>query len=560
MRNKVRSFTNFLLVTAPVICIMATVSCYQIGFLKSLVASIGLSSIDTSDGTSPNKIPKILHFVHVSKNLLEEDDDKASAEVLDNIQDWRTLHSEWTIQLWTNRKVRATFPDLLPLLRQIEQPRSWVANLLRYTILHRFGGVYLDTDVVPIQRLDPLVESSLDSFTVCETNRKNSATQALGSSWSPSSNDVQDLVVGWGKCGLACNAVIGSKPLHPALLDALSVAYANTGIELRKRRREGGKGAYSLYISGPPVWTEAAKRHEVNVLYSDTFYPCDWTDTTKCDKRNFQNQPTAFAMHKWAKSWQLEAQDNNKNKPQAKTITIESPKKKSAETASTTKPSKYPFELIANAQVGQEQAEYLLNFLPSNGNLLVWGLGNGSRFWAKVTTGRVIFLEDDIPSPKFGTLWYDHVMKLHPELEVYKVHYTTDLYDDYYKFMNGTTDLWNQELDLKLSSSITSEEITWDVILVDAPAGYGGANQHQPGRYQSIYTSLKLAQQSATKLGRPVHVFVDDYNRKLERHFSQRVFAGKPKSVTTRSGGEHGGPEANEQAHFVVEPTPASNK
>lgn len=110
---------------------------------------------------------------------------------------------------------------------------------------------------------------------------------------------------------------------------------------------------------------------------------------------------------------------------------------------------KYPFEMIAKAQVDRE---HTLSFLPDTGNLLVWGLGRDSPFWTRTTTkGRVIFLEDggDIPSLKYqsGTLWYDEIMQLHPELESYKVHYTTDVYNGYDEW----DDYWaaclgNQEL------------------------------------------------------------------------------------------------------------------
>lgn len=50
----------------------------------------------------------------------------------------------------------------------------------------------------------------------------------------------------------------------------------------------------------------------------------------------------------------------------------------------------------------------------------------------------------------------------------------------------------------------------WDVILVDGPAGYHMAD---PGRLLPLFWTSRL-------MDRATHVFVDDYNRALERHFA----------------------------------------
>ena len=50
----------------------------------------------------------------------------------------------------------------------------------------------------------------------------------------------------------------------------------------------------------------------------------------------------------------------------------------------------------------------------------------------------------------------------------------------------------------------------WDVILVDGPAGYWPGD---PGRLLPLHWTSRL-------MARHTHVFVDDYNRALERHFA----------------------------------------
>ena len=188
----------------------------------------------------------------------------------------------------------------------------------------------------------------------------------------------------------------------------------------------------------------------------------------------------------------------------------------------------------AGTQMGYEQIDEIKRVLGQSGNLLVWGLGNDSPFWHDVTTGRTVFIEDDIPQAKAGTLWYDIIMKRYPFLEAYKVHYSTNCTTSYDKYM-GHPELWPELRLSDLPDSIRSEK--WHVIIVDAPLGHLGFG---PGRYQSIYETLGLVKNKT-------HVFVDDYNRKVEYNFSRAVFGMEPDRVISRYRNR------NQQAHFVLD-------
>jgi len=200
------------------------------------------------------------------------------------------------------------------------------------------------------------------------------------------------------------------------------------------------------------------------------------------------------------------------------------------------------------AQMGREQIDYILSVLPPDGNLLVWGLGNDSPYWNSYTSGKVMFLEDDIPHPKYGTLWYDEIMSKYPYLNAFKVHYTTN--NDEENFERYMRDPWSDELILE---DFPREvlDTAWDVILVDAPQG---DRNHGPARYQAIYATLQLARNKLTSPiagGSAVHIFIDDYERKVENEFSRRAFGGKePVRVVTRPKGVS---NANEQAHFILD-------
>jgi len=238
---------------------------------------------------SNGDIPRILHIVYVTDGLAVNVHDGSQTDVWPpdvrrNIDNWRKLHPAWKIKLWDNAAVRQEFPDLLPLLLQIHT-MSWISNLVRYQVLERFGGVYLDTDIVPIRALDNLCRR-LQNFTVCE---KPAANRFLT---SEDEYRIQD-------CVLVNNCIIGSVKHHPALQDVIATSVANTAKELSEHPGD----RYKLTTTGPPVWTTSVQRHDFAVLHPSLFFPCSWNDKSKCQVDHFANESHVYGMHQWKMSW-----------------------------------------------------------------------------------------------------------------------------------------------------------------------------------------------------------------------------------------------------------------
>jgi hypothetical protein len=206
-------------------------------------------------------------------------------------------------------------------------------------------------------------------------------------------------------------------------------------------------------------------------------------------------------------------------------------------------------------QMGWDQIRTILANLPMDGNLLVWGLGYDSPFWSRTTTGRVAFLEDG----SFGTnlingkRWFDLVIEKYPNLEAYPINYTTKNTDEAFNRFMQQNELWRKELNISANIPTSILKTRWDVILVDAPLGFPGSG---PGRYQSLYMARLLAEQNEFINSSITHVFVDDYERKVEREFSQRVFERYPIEVIGRK--KRIDVPANEQAHFVFGAMPST--
>ena len=143
-------------------------------------------------------------------------------------------------------------------------------------------------------------------------------------------------------------------------------------------------------------------------------------------------------------------------------------------------------------------------------NLLIFGLGFDSVFWHDANKlGSTVFLEDN-------RQWIDTVRKNSPHLTVYRVDYTTRVAEGS-KYVDAGT--W-EGLRLKLPRQI--EELEWDIILIDGPAG---DCPDCPGRFQSIYTAATLRRPHYPDSPAPLTI-IDDCDRQVEKQYSD-IFFGR---------------------------------
>lgn len=134
---------------------------------------------------------------------------------------------------------------------------------------------------------------------------------------------------------------------------------------------------------------------------------------------------------------------------------------------------------------------------------LVFGLGNDSIMWHRLNKkGRTVFIEDQ-------RHWFKKITKRNPYLEAYLVDYDTKL-EQWDELLNSP-----EKLSLELPEQVC--DVEWDVILVDAPAGYADGT---PGRMKSIYTASRLIKDGGS-------VFVHDANRPVERLYSNTYLLKK---------------------------------
>jgi mannosyltransferase OCH1-like enzyme len=76
---------------------------------------------------------------------------------IDNLNKWKGLMPQWKFMVWTNDTLTSEYfeEEHLSMLKSIPNP-SYVSDFIRFYVLNKWGGYYLDADVTPIRSLDEL--------------------------------------------------------------------------------------------------------------------------------------------------------------------------------------------------------------------------------------------------------------------------------------------------------------------------------------------------------------------------------------------------------------------
>jgi inositol phosphorylceramide mannosyltransferase catalytic subunit len=211
-------------------------------------------------------IPKKIHFVWLGSPLPER-----YQKMVDS---WIKFHPEWEVKVWTEVDIE---PFQIQNKLAFDKATNWgeKSDIWRYEILHRFGGLYVDTDFECVKPFDVLHKSCEFYTGICSDRR-----------------------------ALLGNGLIGSSPQHPILTKCIEKITVGSGDQSGGRIQEQ---------TGPFLFTdcfmEVAGKYPGKVVAfpSIYFYPLapqdrvDDYDTEEIKKKWLK--PESFAIHYWAASW-----------------------------------------------------------------------------------------------------------------------------------------------------------------------------------------------------------------------------------------------------------------
>jgi mannosyltransferase OCH1-like enzyme len=190
---------------------------------------------------------------------------------------WMNLYPDFKYIKWTDELISQDnlIPDsFLHLYSDPEFPIAFKADLARYLILRRYGGIYVDADMEPLRRLDSSILQS-------------------------------DFIGGIQPNGEVAIGIIGSNEDNPLLnktCDSIVEHISNT-ID------RGCKKTQLQKLSGPEFFNEMCipfrNRENYYFLDSKYCYPY-WMNEIQRRFENFADTcPDAYCVHHWAHSWKV---------------------------------------------------------------------------------------------------------------------------------------------------------------------------------------------------------------------------------------------------------------
>ena len=228
-----------------------------------------------------SKIPSHIHQIWVGPRALPKQAIQAS-------HTWKQIHPTYRYTLHRNRGcnnvVSKYYPEYLELYNSLVLPVQ-KADLLRYMIIHHYGGYYADTDTTSVRPLDTVVAAS------------DRCILGLDQTQSDSPEYLQ-----W---------FFGAEPRHPLMIEILRV------IQERNRIQPCTPDAcrddkYTLWLTGPLAFTEGVIR------YQSMFPETPLTIYDECVFGNYRVhydphcRSTAVLLHHYDGSWKKDWKSSQK--------------------------------------------------------------------------------------------------------------------------------------------------------------------------------------------------------------------------------------------------------
>lgn len=201
------------------------------------------------------KIPRTFHQIWLGRQPMPR-------EFLEWRKTWEAINLGWTLKLWDEDSLP---PSRWPGLIEKAHGYAQRSNILRYELLCREGGVYVDTDCECLRPIEPLI-SDCEAFVV----RKKSATP-------------RDPVFN--------NAILGCVPGHPLLLSLVKhLDEVNIG-----EKMTAGSQYLTLLIAQCPV--------PIKLIPASLMNPYNHTELKDGKPLPREGFPDAHVLHHWSSKW-----------------------------------------------------------------------------------------------------------------------------------------------------------------------------------------------------------------------------------------------------------------
>ena len=219
----------------------------------------------STDSKLTQRIPQTFHLIWIGKQVPDY-----YVKLIDQI---KKLHPTYTVKLWTDKDI-STYPFSNKKAFDAATNYAEKADIWRYEILYKEGGIYIDGDYLFLKPIDDLVYMT-DFFTAISQDT--------------------ELTLG--------NFIIGAIPAHPILkhcIDEITISNGNNNPE------------NIMHRSGPYHFTRCFLKsaHDgnfINVAFPPSFFnpwPHYFSSIKEPTAIKNSIKPYSRAIHLWAVTWQ----------------------------------------------------------------------------------------------------------------------------------------------------------------------------------------------------------------------------------------------------------------
>lgn len=231
--------------------------------------------------SSVTKIPQVIHQIWVGPHPFPEKRKKLSLQ-------WQKYHPHWKYKLWTDRDLQ-DFDFSLRDLYNESTNFGQKADLLRYEILYKYGGLYLDIDFECVKPFD-------------ELNQKYHFYAGLH---PPHGIITPDHPVEVG------NALIGSIPGHPIIKETIELVRERWSLIKNNSIVDSNWKVIfqTMYPLRDAIINKGKDRNLKNIVLPATyFFPTlpdkiRYLNNLSPDQAFSQVKPETIAIHHWDESW-----------------------------------------------------------------------------------------------------------------------------------------------------------------------------------------------------------------------------------------------------------------
>lgn len=214
-------------------------------------------------------IPRTLHQIWIGTRSISD-------EHAGFIQRWKDMYPDYDHIFWDNDRVESE--GIVPPEKHIyfysdQYPTAFKADLLRYEIIRKHGGIYIDVDTEPLRRME---DSVLDNEFFGGIQNNNEV--AIG--------------------------IFGGVPESKLMVDVCEDVVTNIKFHLKNEMPIKFVDQYT----GPVYFTMMCVPYRTNPSYTffppSAFYPYWFNEKHRRNEDFKKTCPSAYSVHHWTKGWE----------------------------------------------------------------------------------------------------------------------------------------------------------------------------------------------------------------------------------------------------------------